>query len=49
VVARPLDHKRLEAGNHSVALDRLPGGPGVYFYRMQAKAFASTKRMVRLR
>jgi hypothetical protein len=48
VVAIPLDHKQLQAGKHTVPLDRLPGGPGVYFYRMHARAFESTKRMVRL-
>jgi hypothetical protein len=48
VVAKLLDHKQLQAGAHSVPIDRLPGGPGVYFYRMQAKSFESTKRMVRL-
>ena len=48
VVARPLDKVRMPAGRHSVALDRLPGGPGVYFYRMVARSYSSTKRMVRL-
>jgi hypothetical protein len=49
VVARPLAKVRLPAGRHSVTLDRLPGGPGVYFYRMDARAFHATRRMVHLK
>jgi hypothetical protein len=49
VVAQPLLRKRMPAGNHSVSVDRLAGGAGVYFYRMQAKSYQRTLRMVHVR
>ena len=49
MVAKLLDHKRLQPGRHAVPIDRLQGGPGVYFYRMNARSFSGTRRMVRLK
>lgn len=48
IVGKPLNRKQMLPGRHAVPLDRLQGGPGVYFYRMTAKSFSGTKRMVRL-
>ena len=49
VVAAPLRRRLLPAGNHSVDVSHLAGGPGVYFYRLQADSFRGTRRMIKLR
>ena len=48
-VLRPLDAKRMEPGSHRIELRSLPGGPGVYFYRLRAGAYEQARKLVMLK
>jgi hypothetical protein len=48
-VLRPLDAKRMEPGSYRIALPALPGGPGVYFYRLHAGSYEQARKLVMLK
>jgi len=48
-VSTPLDGKRMLPGSYRVPLHALPGGPGVYFYRLHAGRFEESRKLVMLK
>ncbi|MGH7740715.1 MAG: T9SS type A sorting domain-containing protein, partial [Candidatus Eiseniibacteriota bacterium] len=47
-VMSPLEAKHLEPGSYRIDLHSLPGGPGVYFYRLHAGAYEHARKLVML-
>lgn len=48
-VTEPLEAKHMEPGSYRIELHALPGGPGVYFYRLHAGAYESARKLVMLK
>jgi len=48
-VLKPFDAKPMQPGMYRVELNSLPGGPGVYFYRLHAGAYEHALKLVMLR